>query len=66
MQVKEVSVTKSFTRNLGNFESTRVEYGLTVSVDETDAVDEVKEKLAAKVEKWITEDIEEIDADAGR
>lgn len=66
MQVKEVSVTKSFTRNLGNFESTRVEYGLTVSVDETDTPDEVKEKLAAKVEKWITEDIEEIDADAGR
>ena len=66
MQVKEVSVTKSFTRNLVNFESTRVEYGLTVSVDETDTPDEVKEKLAAKVEKWITEDIEEIDADAGR
>lgn len=63
MQVSEVRVTKSFTRNLGNFESARVEYGMTVSVDADDVVDEVKAKLSAKVEKWITEDINEIDAD---
>ena len=63
MELKEVSVTKSFTRNLGNFESTRVEYGLTATVDGSDKTDDVKAKLAAKVEKWITEDIEAIDAD---
>lgn len=66
MKVNEISVTKSFTRNLGNFESTRVEYGLSATPDDGESADEVREKLAGRVEKWIEEDILEIDEDAGR
>lgn len=61
MRVKEVTVIKSFTRNLGKFESTRAEYGLTVTVDEGESVDEVERKVSAKVEKWVTNAINEID-----
>ncbi len=65
MKLKEVIVTKSFTRNLGNFESTRVEYGLSATLEDGDKSDDVRAKLAAKVESWITQDIEEIDSDRG-
>lgn len=61
----QVVINKSFTRNLGNFESTRVEYGL-VSDDrrEGESLDDFRARLKAKVEAWIVEDINEIDEDA--
>lgn len=66
MQVNEVRVEKSFTRNLGNFESTRVTYGLAATPDDGETADEVRAKLAAKVEGWIVEDVNQIDADTGK
>lgn len=60
-----ITINKSFTRNLGNFESTRVEYGLTSDdIRDGESLDEFRARLKAKVEKWVVEDVEEIDADA--
>jgi hypothetical protein len=63
MQLKEVSVTKSFTRNLGNFESARVEFGAVATVGEGDKSDDVKTALEAKVDSWVVEAVNEVDAD---
>ena len=63
MKLKEVSVTKSFTRNLGNFESARVEFGAVATLDEGDKSDEVKRALEAKVDSWVVESVEELDND---
>lgn len=63
MHIKEITVVKSFTRNLGNFESTRIEYGAVVSLDEGDDHEVARKKAKATVEGWIVEDVEEVDAD---
>lgn len=60
-----VTVSAFYTRNLGNFENAKVGYELT-SDDrkENESIDEFRNRLKAKVQQWVAEDIAEIDADA--
>lgn len=52
-----------FTRNLGNFENAKVGYEITTDeFREGETIDQLKARLKAKVEKWIADDIQEIDS----
>lgn len=54
-----------FTRNLKNFENVKV--GYEIETDEIlpgEKIDDVRARLKAKLERWIQEDIQEIDRDA--
>lgn len=60
-----VRASAFYTRNLGNFENVKV--GYEIETDEWlpgEKADDVKARLKAKVNKWVQEDIQEIDADA--
>lgn len=62
-----VTVTKSFTRNVGNFESARTEYGITTDdYLDGETTEQLRLRLKAAVERWVQEDVKEIDADLGR
>lgn len=51
-----VRVTKSVTKNLGNYESARIEYGLEKIVD---SVDEFKttQELSVKIDDFLEEEL---------
>lgn len=54
-----------YTRNLGNFENVKV--GYEIETDEFrpgETIDQLKNRLKAKANKWVEEDIKEIDEDA--
>ena len=60
-----VRASTFYTRNLGNFENAKVGYEIeTDEFRDGETVDDVKARLKAKVNKWVAEDIAEIDADA--
>jgi len=61
------SVTYSafYTRNLGNFENAKIGYELTTDeIRPDESLEQFRARVKAKVQKWIEEDIAEIDADA--
>lgn len=64
--MKEFKVRRTvyYTRNLGNFENAKVGYEIEATVEEGETVDEVRKKLKAKTDKWLEEDIHEVDAEA--
>lgn len=60
-----VTVSAFYTRNLGNFENAKV--GYEISSDERkegESVEDFRNRLKAKVQRWVAEDIAEIDSDA--
>lgn len=60
-----VTYSAGYTRNLGNFESARVDFG--ISSDEFkdgETINDVKARLKAKVDLWVQEAVEEVDAEA--
>lgn len=57
-----VTVELKYTRNLGNFESAHVTYGITDDVRPDESVDDAMSRCTAKVEKWIIKKVQEIDA----
>lgn len=60
-----VTVSVFYTRNLGNFENAKVGYELTS--DEkgpNETTEQFRQRLKEKVQRWIEEDIREIDAEA--
>ena len=60
-----VTYTAGYTRNLGNFESARVDFGITSDERKPgESVDDLKRRLKAKVDSWVQEAIEEVDAEA--
>ena len=60
-----VTYTAGYTRNLGNFESARVDFGITSDERKSgESVDDLKRRLKAKVDSWVQEAIEEVDAEA--
>lgn len=60
-----VSASAYYTRNLGNFESAKIGYGITSDeIREGETLDEFKNRLEAKVQKWTREAIESLDAEA--
>lgn len=60
-----VTVSVFYTRNLGNFENAKVGYELTSDeIREGESVEDFRNRLKAKVQKWVADDIAEIDEDA--
>jgi hypothetical protein len=45
MQIKEISVEASFTKNLGNYQSVKISAGSTASISENDNAKECYQKL---------------------
>lgn len=52
-EVKEVSVGFTFTKNLGNYESLKVDAGVVISVGDNENPDEVYEKAWAATKQQI-------------
>lgn len=61
MKVKVV-YNAGFTKNLGNFNNVKPEFGLEaiVEVDSLDEVDAVKEQLTEKVDEWLFAAVDEL------
>ena len=57
MKVKDISVTKSMTVNLGNFQSHRAEVGMSATLDKGEDIDDATEKLAALVNQKLATEI---------
>lgn len=53
-----------YTRNLGNFENAKIGYEVEREVEDGQTADELRAELKSKVDKWLEEDIEEIDREA--
>ena len=51
-----VRVTKSVTKNLGNYESARIEYGLEKIVDDVDEFKTTQE-LSVKIDDFLEEEL---------
>lgn len=51
-----VRVTKSVTKNLGNYESARIEYGLEKIVDEVDEFKTTQE-FSVKIDDFLEEEL---------
>lgn len=61
-----VRATAYYTRNLGNFENAKIGYEIeTDEFRDGEKIDDVKDRLKAKINAWVQTDIREIDADAG-
>lgn len=61
MKVKYVEVNYGITRNLGNYESLRLDYkvGVEINGDESQGkLDELRLQLRAKVDRAVKEEIE--------
>jgi hypothetical protein len=53
-QVKEISVGFTYTKNLGNFESLKVDAGVVVTVDPGESEEEVYRKAWNVAKKQVT------------
>lgn len=58
MQTKEISVSYTFTKNLGNFENVKVDAGIVISVEAGDDPEEVYAKAWASAKKQIKRGLE--------
>jgi hypothetical protein len=52
-EIKSVTVNKSRTVNIGNYNSVRFEYGITAEIDPKDNFKKVHAELNEQVEQWI-------------
>lgn len=60
-----VKYSAFYTRNLGNFENVKI--GYEIETDEFlpgENTESIRARLKAKVDRWVQEDIQEIDRDA--
>lgn len=54
-----IRVTKSLTRNMGNYNSARIEYGMEKVVDLADEEKTIQE-LKLKIDEYLNEELEEL------
>lgn len=59
-----VTYSVAYKRSLPNYENVTPFFSVTRDVKEGETFDKVKEALVLKVETWMTEKINEIDADS--
>lgn len=52
-----IRMSKSITKNMGNYESARIEYGLEKIVNEKDKVMEVQ-KMSVEIDDFLNEELE--------
>lgn len=62
--VESVTYSLAYKRALPGYENVTPFFSVSKTVPEGSSLDEVKAELVAKVEGWMTEKINEIDADA--
>lgn len=53
MQIKEISVGFTYTKNLGNFENLKVDAGVVISIQEGEDPEEVYAKAWESVKKQV-------------
>lgn len=54
-----------YTRNLTNFENAKIGFELeTDEIRDSESIDEFKERIKAKVDRWVEDAIEQVDAEA--
>lgn len=58
-----VTATLNYTRNLGNYESVKVNVGVTDDVRDNETVDIAFERVYAFVEKKLLEKVDEIESE---
>ncbi len=63
MKIKDISVTKSMTVNLGNFQSHRAEIGMSADLDKGEDIDVATEKLVALVNQKLATEIKKAMSD---
>jgi hypothetical protein len=65
LMTTSVRVSAFYTRNLQNFENAKVGYDIeSDDIREGETIEQFRNRLKAKVQGWVAEDIAEIDADA--
>jgi len=58
MQAKEISVGFTFTKNLGNYQSLKVDAGVVMTVEDGDDADDVYAKAWETVRKQVKKGLE--------
>jgi hypothetical protein len=66
MQTKEISVGFTFTKNLGNYESLKIDAGVVMTVETGDDPHAVEAKAWESVKKQIKKGLESWNAGGGR
>ena len=60
-----VRYSAGYTRNLQNFESARIDFGIeSDEIKQGESINDFKARLKAKVDLWVQEAVEEVDAEA--
>jgi hypothetical protein len=59
-----VKYEMKFVRNLQNYESAHVTFGVESDVRPGETIDQAKARVVAKVDGWVEEKVNEIDEDA--
>lgn len=60
-----VRVSGFYTRNLGNFENAKIGFEIeSDEIREGESIDEFKNRLEAKINKWVQEGVERVDAES--
>lgn len=60
-----VKVSAFYTRNLNNYENAKIGYEIESDErQEGENIEQFRNRLKAKVQQWVAEDIAEVDADA--
>jgi len=57
-EIKEITVSYGFTKNLGNFESIKVQMGATMTVSSKDDIDKEIDNLYVDLQDKVMEKIE--------
>lgn len=60
MKIRTVSVERAYTLNLGNYESARLQAGITLDLDETDDPDQVYAFAVKFVDDRLSEDMDNL------
>lgn len=56
-EITEVKVNYGVTKNMGNFESLRLDYSVTRTLDDEESPKEVLKDLSGKLQKMVNEDV---------
>lgn len=60
MKIKSVKVEFSFTKNLGNYNSIKINEGLEAELSENDNLNDVREELYTNIKESIKQQLEKV------
>jgi hypothetical protein len=60
MRVKDISVSKGMTVNIGGHQFAKTEFAMTITLDEGDDVDDETEKLTTLVNLKLAQEVEKV------